>query len=262
VPSLDIAACAALMDNLTRLAARAADKIEGFSVKAGLRSKEDGSPVTAADEAADALICDSVKLIAPQVPIISEEQAARTKPQAIKAGSYFLVDPLDGTREFIAGSEEYTVNIALLTDGSPVLGIICAPAMGLLWRGIVGHGADWMRLTDVGKFRASPIHTRPRREAELVVLLSRSHLDGRTKAYVAAHPHAKRIQCGSSVKFCRVAEGAADLYPRLGPTRDWDVAAGHAIVAAAGGKVVAPDGSALVYGSADLVIPAFIASGS
>jgi 3'(2'), 5'-bisphosphate nucleotidase len=216
--------------------------------------------VTAADEAAEAIICNGLKRLAPDVPVISEERAAREKPKPIAGGSYFLVDPLDGTREFIAGRDEYTVNIALMTDGAPLFGIICAPALGDLWRGIVGRGAE--RLSFASPSEApTPIRTRPRPTSEAVVMVSRSHLEARTKSYVDSLPGAKLVQSGSSMKFCRLAEGSADVYPRLAPTHDWDIAAGHAILKAAGGSVTAPDGAPLVYGTDDLLIPAFLAWG-
>ena len=181
-------------------------------------------------------------------------------PKPIAGGSYFLVDPLDGTREFIAGRDEYTVNIALMTDGAPLFGIICAPALGDLWRGIVGRGAE--RLSFASPTEApTRIRTRRRPKNEAVVVVSRSHLEARTKSYVDGLPGAKLVQSGSSIKFCRLAEGSADLYPRLAPTHDWDIAAGHAILKAAGGSVTAPDGASLVYGSNDLLIPAFLAWG-
>ena len=260
MPTLHAAACADLTDELTRIAEQAARAILGFATDAGLRSKADGSPVTAADEAAEAIIRDGLKRLAPAVPIISEEHAAREKPKPITGGSYFLVDPLDGTREFIAGRDEYTVNIALMTDGAPLFGIICAPALGDLWRGIVGRGAERISLAHRSE-APTPVHTRPRPKGEAVVLVSRSHLEARTKSYVDGLPGAKLMQSGSSIKFCRLAEGSADLYPRLAPTHDWDIAAGHAILKAAGGSVTAPDGAPLVYGSNDLLIPAFLAWG-
>jgi 3'(2'), 5'-bisphosphate nucleotidase len=260
VPILDAAACDDLMDELTSIVAHAAETILDLAIKAGVRSKADGSPVTAADEAAEAIICDGLKRLAPDVPVISEEHAAREKPKPIVGGSYFLVDPLDGTREFIAGRDEYTINIALMTGGAPLFGIICAPALGISWRGIVGRGAE--RLSFASRIEApAPIHTRPRPEGEAVVMVSRSHLEARTKSYVDGLPGIKLVQSGSSIKFCRLAEGSADLYPRLAPTHDWDIAAGHAILKAAGGGVTAPDGAPLVYGTNDLLIPAFLAWG-
>lgn len=260
MPTLDAAACDDLMDELTRIVGLAAETVLGLASKAGVSSKADGSPVTAADEAAEAIICDGLKRLAPAVPVISEEHAAREKPKPIAGGSYFLVDPLDGTREFIAGSVEYTINIALMTDGAPLLGIICAPEFGTFWRGVVGRGAD--RISLVRWTEAPiPIHTRPRPESEAIVMVSRSHLEARTKSYVDGLPGAKLVQSGSSIKFCRLAEGSADLYPRLAPTHDWDIAAGHAILKAAGGSMTAPGGAPLVYGTNDLLIPAFLAWG-
>jgi 3'(2'), 5'-bisphosphate nucleotidase len=260
VPTLDAAACADFMDEITKITAQAAEAILDFAITTGLRSKADGSPVTAADEAAEAIICDGLKRLAPDVPVISEEHAAREKPKLIVGGSYFLVDPLDGTREFIAGRDEYTINIALMTDGAPLSGIICAPALGDLWRGIVGRGAERISLAHRTE-APTPIRARRRPQSEAVVMVSRSHLEARTKSYVDGLPGAKLVQSGSSIKFCRLAEGSADLYPRLAPTHDWDIAAGHAILKAAGGGVIAPDGAALAYGTNDLLIPAFLAWG-
>jgi 3'(2'), 5'-bisphosphate nucleotidase len=260
VPTLNAAACAEMMDALTEIAARASAAILDVAGNAKVRRKEDGSPVTAADEAAEAIICEGLKRLAPSVPIVSEEQASHERPQTGPSGSYFLVDPLDGTKEFITGSDEYTVNIAIVTDGAPIFGVITAPTAGIAWRGIVGRGADRLPIAG-GKIAPGAIHSRSRSAEELAAMVSRSHLDERTKAFIARFPRAKLMQCGSSVKFCRLAEGAADLYPRLAPTHDWDIAAGHAIVAAAGGKVAAPDGSPLAYGTAELLIPAFLAWG-
>ena len=262
--TLDAAACAALLDPLTALGAGAAQAIRDTGAESGLRRKADGSPVTAADETAEALIRDGLSRLAPDVPIISEEHAERETPKVPtgKGASYFLVDPLDGTREFIAGSDEYTVNIAVVTDGVPILGIIAAPAMGLAWRGIAGRGAERLELPGGGKVLAPlPIHTRPWPVRDMIIMVSRSHLEARTRAFLENFAGAKLVQCGSSLKFCRLAEGAADLYPRLAPTRDWDVAAGHAVLAAAGGHVASPGRSPLAYGGPDLLIPGFIASG-
>jgi 3'(2'), 5'-bisphosphate nucleotidase len=250
------------MAELTRIGERAAQAIRDWAGNAPIRTKADGSPVTAADEAAETVICEGLTRLTPQVPIVSEEQAEQPKPQRGAEEVYFLVDPLDGTREFIAGRDEYTVNIALIKGRAPVLGIIVAPALGVTWRGVVGRGADRIAAADGKSAAPHPIRTRPRSAQELVALASRSHLDGRTAAYLDGLRQAKVIQCGSSIKFCRIAEGAADLYPRFAPTHDWDIAAGHAILKSAGGAVTALDGSPLVYGSADLLIPAFLASGT
>ena len=260
VPAADIARYVALIDELTAISMAAADAIRRAGAQGGVRIKADNSPVTAADEAAEAVIRDRLARLDPVLPVISEERAER-EPPAVGAASYFLVDPLDGTREFIAGRAEYTINIGLVCAGVPVLGVIAAPALGLIWRGIVGRGAE--RLEFAAQKTAPPqaIRTRPRPQHTLRVMASRSHLDAKTQAYLDTLPGAELVRCGSSVKFCRLAEGTADLYPRLGPTRDWDIAAGHAILAAAGGGVVAPDGAALVYGTPQLRIPAFLAWG-
>ena len=247
------------MDPLTDVAIAAALEILQAGTGA-VRTKADGSPVTPADEAAEVLIRKELRRLAPALPIISEEQAAQEMPNAPARGSYFLVDPLDGTSDFIAGRDEYTVNIALMTDDAPVLGVIAAPAFGMLWRGIVGHGAQRFEVSaDARAVSRQTIRARSPASEKLTIMVSRSHLEARTKAYVDQLSVAKLEPSGSSIKFCRLAEGAADLYPRLAPTHDWDIAAGHAILVAAGGKVIAPSGAPIVYGSKNLIVPAFVA---
>ena len=254
----DIAACAALMQHLTAIVARAAEAIQQCGASS-LRRKADGSPVTAADEAAEAVILQGLERLTPDIPIVSEERWAGDPTSAVSASlTYFLVDPLDGTREFIAGRDEFTINIALVNLGTPLTGIIAAPATDLAWRGIVGRGAE--RLTLTGQSERTAIRTRPR-SARPVIMISRSHLDADTQAYLAGVAQASSVTCGSSIKFCRIAEGSADLYPRLAPTHDWDVAAGHALVLAAGGDVRAANGSPLIYGTPKRLIPDFIARG-
>ena len=258
--SIDPATFPDLMDGLTRITISAAEAIRSQG-QGRVNIKADGSPVTAADEAAEAIIRDGLSHLSPALPIISEEEAEHERP-TITNGSYFLVDPLDGTKEFISGRDEYTVNIALVTDGTPILGIIAAPAQGLIWRGIVGRGAERLKFSGQGAEAPQAINARPRPDGELTVMVSRSHLEARTQAYLDGFAKTRRVGCGSSVKFCRLAEGAADLYPRLAPTHDWDIAAGHAILVAAGGSVMDPDGGALHYGSPTLIIPAFLAWGA
>ena len=248
-----------LVDALTKIIISAAEAIR-LQGQGGVTIKADGSPVTAADEAAEAVIRDGLAHLSPVLPIISEEEAERERPN-ITGGNYFLVDPLDGTKEFISGRDEYTINIALMADGAPILGVIAAPAQALIWRGIVGRGAERLKFSGQQAETPRAIKTRPQPEGELVVMVSRSHLEARTQAYLDRFPRTRRVGCGSSVKFCRLAEGAADLYPQLAPTHDWDIAAGHAILVAAGGSVVDPDGGALRYGSPTLTIPAFLAWG-
>jgi 3'(2'), 5'-bisphosphate nucleotidase len=257
VAVFDTSACEALIEELTAIAARAAAAIRQCGV-ASLRRKSDGSPVTAADHVAEAVILQDLKRLAPGIPIVSEERSGETHAGTSQEATYFLVDPLDGTREFIAGRDEFTVNIALINLATPLLGIIAAPAADLAWRGIVGRGAERIRLADQSGRTA--IRTRPR-SARPVIMISRSHLDADTKAYLAGMAQASAVTSGSSIKFCRIAEGTADLYPRLAPTHDWDVAAGHALVLAAGGDVRAADGSPLVYGTPKRLIPDFIARG-
>ena len=254
----DIAACAALMERLTAIATRAAATIRQCGA-GSVRQKADGSPVTAADEAAEAVILQGLEQLAPQIPVISEERSTAEQASASVGSTYFLVDPLDGTREFVSGRDEFTVNIALIDSGAPILGIVTAPAIDVTWRGVVGGGAERMTLT--GKGTRTAIRTR-RRPAQPVVMISRSHLDADTKAYLANLTGGSAVSCGSSMKFCRIAEGSADVYPRLSPTHDWDVAAGHAIVVAAGGDVRTAGGSALIYDAPERLIPDFIARGN
>ena len=250
---------AELLENLTALAASAAKAVLDCRDSCSVRIKADGSPVTPADEAAETMIHEGLARLAPGVPVVSEEDGARRRPPA--GDTYFLVDPLDGTREFIAGRDEYTVNIALMSERQPALGVIAAPALGLLWRGIVGRGAERLTFAGTEVSQPEPIQTRYRPAGELIVMVSRSHLDEATQRYLEDFPFTRRIACGSSIKFCRLAEGLADHYPRLGPTHDWDVAAGHAVLAAAGGSVVGWDDEAIVYGTPELVIPSFFAWG-
>ena len=261
MPTPDAAAYSGLLQPVTLIGARVALAIRETARDDSVRCKEDGSPVTAADIAADAMIRDALMALAPTLPIVSEEQ--KEPPQPARGGGYFLVDPLDGTREFIAGRDEYTINIALVAGGTPLLGVIVAPALGLIWRGVVGSGAERLAFAADGNIvPEGAIRTRPRPPHETVALVSRSHLDARTQGFLARLPQPRALPCGSALKFCRVAEGAADLYPRLAPTRDWDVGAGHAIVVAAGGNVLAPDGATLRYGTPERLIPGFIATGA
>jgi 3'(2'), 5'-bisphosphate nucleotidase len=256
-------AAAALMEPLTELASRAAAAILAVD-RRSLRvdGKIDGSPVTQADLAADHVIAEGLARLVPGVEAVSEERAPLAAPPY--DGSFFLIDPLDGTTEFVAARSEFTVNLALVTNATPVLGIICAPALGLIWRGIVGRGAERLSMA-TGAGRTEPIHTRPFPQTgqRWTVAVSRSHGDARTEAFIAGRPGAVRQVLGSSIKFARVAEGTVDIYPRLAPTHEWDIAAGHAIVTAAGGKVSDPAGGELQYGrgTGDFIVPAFIAWG-
>ena len=257
-------AAAALIEPLTDLVRRAGAAI--MAVNRGsmaIEGKADGSPVTEADFAADRVIDDGLAQLIGDIPALSEERA---RPVSLPyRGSFFLIDPLDGTKEFVAGRDEFTVNLALVTNGTPLLGIIGAPALGLIWRGVVGRGAERLSVAGTSTARAEPIHTRslPKPGDPWIAAVSRSHGDARSEAFIASRPGAVRERLGSAVKFGRLAEGAADIYPRLAPTSEWDVAAGHAVVTAAGGKVTDAKGAALRFGEGreGFVMPEFIAWG-
>ena len=263
-PMLDCDGAAALIDPLTALVIRAGAAILAINrVAMKIEGKVDGSPVTEADLAADRIIGEGLARLVPGVPALSEERAHPAKPPY--RGSFFLIDPLDGTKEFVAGRDEFTVNLALVSNGTPLLGIIGAPALGLIWRGLVGRGAERLVTRDGAVAAAEPIHTRsfPRGGAPWIAAVSRSHGDVRTEAFIEARPGAIRQALGSAVKFGRVAEGGADIYPRLAPTSEWDVAAGHALVTAAGGRITDTKGADLKFGERrdGFIVPEFIAWG-
>jgi len=263
-PAIGREAAAAMMDQLTDLVLRAGAATLAVDRRAmAIEGKADGSPVTEADLAADRIIAEGLARLMPEVPALSEERAAQGRPAS---GSFFLIDPLDGTKEFVAGRDEFTVNLALVTDGTPLLGIVGAPALGLAWRGLVGFGAERLTINPDGlSYTTAPIHTRPLPPPgrDWIVAISRLHLDARTTAFIASRPGAVRQTMGSAVKFCRVAEGQADIYPRLSPTCEWDIAAGHAIVTAAGGRVTDSKGAALRFDEPGekFIVPEFIAWG-
>jgi len=256
-----------LLDELTTIVSAAAAAILTVRARSlDTRTKPDRSPVTSADEAAEAVILDALGRLLPGVCVVSEEATGHAFPDRLP-DSFVLVDPLDGTRELIAGRDEFTINIAIVRGGHPRLGIVAAPAQGLLWRGIEGCGAERLRLAPGDPASAaqarSTIRTRRAPDTGLVAAISRSHPDPRTEALLARLPIAARHACGSAVKFCQLAEGSADIYPRLATTCEWDVAAGHAVLAAAGGIITRPEGSPLSYGrmAENFRIPAFIAWG-
>jgi 3'(2'), 5'-bisphosphate nucleotidase len=225
------------------------------------RLKADQSPVTVADEASEALIIEGIARLLPGVPVISEESADAKRDRF--DGSFLIVDPLDGTREFLAGRDEFTVNLAIITGGVPIAGIIAAPARGRVWRGVVGIKAERLRLLEDGADQAQPIHTRVWPHEGAVAAVSRSHFDPATDAFLAKLGPVTRSASGSALKFCQVAEGGVDVYPRLATTCEWDVAAGQALVVAAGGSVTTPQGLPLDFGRAaeNFRVPAFIAWG-
>lgn len=244
-----------LVDQLAEAAREAGEAIltivrRGFEIE----SKPDQSPVTEADRAAELVILAALARAAPGVPVIAEEEVAAGRIPA-HGDTYFLVDPLDGTKEFVRGGDDYTVNIGLIEGGAPKAGVVFAPATGLLHAGVVGEGA-WM---DDGTGRRT-IHTRDRGE-EVTAVASKSHLNQATIDYLeAAVGTCGYISVGSSLKFCIVAEGKADIYPRASPTSEWDTAAGHAVLLAGGGRVDGPDGEALRYGKTAFLNRAFVAT--
>ncbi len=261
---VDRDAAAALLGPLTDLVIRAGAAILAVNRSAmKVDGKFDGSPVTEADLAADHIIGDGLARLAPRIPSLSEERVQLA--QLPYKGSFFLIDPLDGTKEFVAGRNEFTVNLALVSHGTPLLGIVGAPALGLIWRGIVGRGAERLTISGGAAPRVEPINTRPcpPRGSPWTVAVSRSHGDDRTEAFIAARSGAVRAVLGSAVKFGRVAEGGVDVYPRLSPTCEWDVAAGHAVVTAAGGRITDSKGAPLHFGlgAKDFIVPEFIAWG-
>lgn len=218
--------------------------------------KEDRSPVTEADHASEAIIVAGLREATPDVPVVAEEEVAAGKITQ-PAPEYWLVDPLDGTREFTAGNDEFAVNIGLVRDGKPALGVVAIPASGELFCGIVGHGA-WKLVGD----QSIPIATRLPPEEGLTVLASRYHGSStRLDEFLRDKHVAKLINFGSSVKFCRLAEGIADLYPRFGRTMEWDTCAPQAVLEAAGGTVRTLDGQELRYGKPGWENPHFVCTG-
>lgn len=218
-------------------------------------TKADNSPVTAADRDAEAILLDGLAKIAPGVPVVAEESASEGRTPAI-GDTFFLVDPLDGTKEFINKRGEFTVNVALIVDGRPTAGIVYAPAIEELYATVGEHEAAFAKIApeatpgSLEDCRLTPIHTRKPNLAALGAVASRSHNTPASEALLGRYNIAERSDSGSSLKFCVIARGAADLYPRLAPTMEWDIAAGHAVLAAAGGSVTLSDGRPLRYGKA------------
>jgi len=251
-----------MLEELVLIASQAAAAILSIGApNINLREKADRSPITAADEASDRVIVEGLARRWPHIPIVSEESAA---PSSL-GNRFFLVDPLDGTREFIDGEDQYTVNIALIERGTPVTGVVGAPALAMLWCGHVGHGAERLRLKSgappAEAIERTAICVRRRPQSGPTAMVSRSHPEAATEAYLKRLPGVQRVISGSSLKFCRIAEGAADIYPRFASLSEWDVAAGHAVLSAAGGTVTAADGKPLSYGRPGFKLPPFIAWG-
>ncbi|SDG37413.1 3'(2'),5'-bisphosphate nucleotidase CysQ [Roseospirillum parvum] len=261
MPSPLPVADADLAQALIPLARRAGDAIlDIYRGDFEVLEKADTSPVTAADHAAEAIILEGLKGLTPDIPIVAEEEMAAGRLPELGEGAFWLVDPLDGTKEFIKRRDSFTVNIGLV-DATPAghlprLGVVLAPALDLLY---VGHGPGTARLISGGAER--PIACRQPPAEGLTVLASRSHGDPtELDRFLAPYKVAEIINAGSSLKFCRLAEGVGDLYPRLGPTSEWDTAAAHAVLMAAGGSVTTLDGKPFTYGKGPTFLnPPFVA---
>lgn len=226
-----------------------------YALNVEVESKADRSPVTIADREAEDILLRALAKVAPGVPVVAEEAVSDGRVPQI-SDTFFLVDPLDGTREFISKRGEFTVNVALVERGAPVLGLVYAPAIGELYATLgpgraglarIDAGTDPRRLDDCN---FKDIRVRVPDPEKLVAVASRSHMTPETETYLSRYAIAERRDSGSSLKFCAIARGEADIYPRLAPTMEWDIAAGHAVLVAAGGAVTTPDGKPFQYGKA------------
>lgn len=249
---------AALREGVLAIAdAAAADILAVYARDFEVERKQDASPLTEADLAAHRRIVAGLAALTPDIPVLSEESSTAAFEARRGWSRFWLVDPLDGTREFVKKNGEFSVNIALIDEGVALFGVIQQPVTGIAWHGTPGHGA----------FRREggsevAIHTRVPATAPLRIAASRSHRDERTDAVLAHFPDAEIIGLGSSLKFCRLAEGSLDLYPRFGRTSEWDTAAGQAIVEAAGGVLLDPRGRPFRYNQRDTLLNGdFFASG-
>ncbi len=249
----------ALLSGLVQLSRRAGDAImDVYQRDFDVVTKDDNSPLTKADLASHKVITRALAELTPDIPVLSEESDHIPAAERLSWKRYWLIDPLDGTKEFINRNGEFTVNIALIDTHRPRLGIVHVPARQTTYFGVVGEGA-WLQ---DGSEPARRIQTRQPAADIPVVVGSRSHANPALQACLAPIGAHDMISMGSSLKFCRVAEGSADLYPRLGPTSEWDTAAAQAVVEAAGGQVVTLDGKALAYNTReDILNPWFIVLG-
>jgi 3'(2'), 5'-bisphosphate nucleotidase len=247
-----------VLESLAAIARSAGDAIlEVYATDFAVAGKADASPVTEADRRAEAIIVARLAELTPDVPVVAEEAVAAGGTPDV-SGRFWLVDPLDGTKEFVSRNGEFTVNIALVEDGRPVLGVVLAPALQRLYAGATGDGAV---VEDAAGRR--PIACRAEPAEGLTVVASRSHGDAAAlDAFLAGRKVAASTSAGSSLKFCLVAAGEADLYPRLGRTMEWDTAAGQAVLAAAGGRVTDLSGAELGYGKPGFENPHFVALGA
>jgi 3'(2'), 5'-bisphosphate nucleotidase len=256
---------------LRLIAERAGKVILGYYVEAeeiAVREKDDASPVTEADEAAEAFILGALNTLTPDIPVVAEEAMAAGEQPVIEGNRFWLVDPLDGTKEFISRNGEFTVNIALIEDGQPAAGVVHAPALAMTWAGVCGEDEDGNKTSGRAVFAETDKPVMDIRAREIppegaVVVASRRHGSGQElDDFLAKYKVADRVSAGSSLKFCLVASGRADLYPRFGRTMEWDTAAGHAVLLAAGGQVCTMDDEPLDYGKPGFENPFFYAVGA
>ncbi len=259
-----VASDRALIDAMSALALEAgAAALEIYESDFAVDAKNDASPVTEADRLGEEIILRGLARVAPHIPTLAEEAASEGQIPAL-GREFFLVDPLDGTKEFVTKTGEFTVNIALVRDGRPALGVVYAPAIGKLYAGAAGKGATLALVADGRAGAPHPIEARKVPERALVAVASRSHRGPETDAFLSTLDIADFAAAGSSLKFCLIAEGLADVYPRLGRTMEWDTGAGQAVLEAAGGRVlVFNEEDPLRYGKKDRGFdnPHFIAWG-
>lgn len=251
-----------MQDALIHLAAAAGREIlDVYDTSFDVTTKDDASPLTEADLRAHRVIVDGLRELTPDVPVISEEAEPPPFQERRRWQRYWLVDPLDGTKEFVSRNGEFTVNIALIEDGEPVLGVVGVPVRGHIYVGDC-LGSTAFRMSEGGRV---PLRTRPMQPGAVTVVASRRHGGDRLADYLATLAESFEIirhPIGSSLKFCLLAEGEADFYPRLGPTSEWDIAAAHAVLQAAGGAVIHTDGAPLRYNAKESFLnPDFVAVG-
>ncbi len=245
-----------IMPDLITAADEAGAVIMELYGKVDARQKEDRSPVTAADEAAETVILRHLSRLTPDIPVVAEEQASKGILPETLGERFWLVDPLDGTKEFLSKNGEFTVNIALIENRLPTVAVVGAPAMGSLY---VSDGTKARRRLE--GFEPTEIAARPRPVEGIIAAVSRSHRDEETSTFLHALDVVGEKVGGSSLKFCLLAEGRADVYPRFGRTMEWDTAAGHGVLRAAGGSVLRVDGHDLQYGKPSFENPSFVAWG-
>jgi len=248
----------AILPDVLKIADLAGEKVlEIYRTDFTVNFKADESPITAADLASHKVIVEGLRRLTPDIPLLSEEGADIPWEERSQWRQFWLIDPIDGTKEFTRRTDEFTVNIALIEDGVPVLGVVTAPALNEAYWGAKGEGA-YKRDSAGGIQRITVAEPK----GAVRVVASKSHLNDDTRAFIENFESHELVQAGSSLKFCRIAEGSADVYPRLGPTCEWDTGAAHAVLTAAGGKVETLDGEPLKYGKEDVLNPYFVASGN